>query len=597
MDRASNCGWLKGTSARGIHIDGRSGKDIFARDRGGGQASKRDTHWRKNQHVRSREQSVSTAVTPASCNDQDTSKIASKNKESNESKKTRRGCPKDPETYKNIEKARSKQTSESTPFLAPRPQPMNSPQMHNVTPPQAKASQPFVTPKIQQTPQTPAVSTTNTANFLAEDKQAQTPVISAINTANFLSDHNQASVASGLTTESYNDGTTKFSSEREYSQTPRQTFHPHYYSSPKYNDTGSLAESFVSINEIDMPTKGEVPYVLIRTRGWPTYIVKSSHTDCGIVVKVGNWIEKLYIRKDNLNNCRPSGYWCCVICSKKPVPRLTPEGGEQRWNPRNGYFCLWNDTTDIPRYYKWDGKRQHWLGSARSTYRVYSKNKWRSSPLIARKTKEQNGDVTTSPVVNAHQYDFTINDKGQYNYDLTRLDEYQSDGWLIKDNDVDPDDVSSKNEGSTNEEKDELDMDTIKTTHVTVEINNRVRRPVVQIYVPGDEEMVDDYDKNEYENVENDEEGSADSIKTETYEDSDKEEQHECNHNGDEEEKFTDDVSGDSRSSNWEDDGYDIVNAKEIESSDYAPEEDSSSDDSSEGGDCNQTKITQYTRK
>eukprot|EP00956_Cyclotella_meneghiniana_P001822 scaffold2004_cov63-Cyclotella_meneghiniana.AAC.1 len=170
-----------------------------------------------------------------------------------------------------------------------------------------------------------------------------------------------------------------------------------------------------------------------------------------------------------------------------------------------------------------------------------------------------------------------INDKGQYHYNLTRLDEYQ-------DNDVDPNDVSSENEGSTNEEKDELDMDTIKTTHVAIDgkrKSTRVRKPVVQIYVPGDEEMVDDYEKDE----------------TETYEGSDEEEQHECNHNGGEDENFTDDVSGDSRSSNCEDDGYDIVNAKEIESSDYAPEEDSSSDDSSEGGDCNQTKITQYTRK
>eukprot|EP00956_Cyclotella_meneghiniana_P001823 scaffold2004_cov63-Cyclotella_meneghiniana.AAC.2 len=101
---------------------------------------------------------------------------------------------------------------------------------------------------------------------------------------------------------------------------------------------------------------------------------------CGIVLKVGDWIEKLYIRKDNLNNRRPSGYWCCVICPKRPVPGLTLDGGEQRWNPRNGYFCLWNGTTDFPRYYKWDGKRQHWRGSARGTYRLYSNNDWRSSP-------------------------------------------------------------------------------------------------------------------------------------------------------------------------------------------------------------------------
>eukprot|EP00956_Cyclotella_meneghiniana_P030299 scaffold75760_cov60-Cyclotella_meneghiniana.AAC.9 len=127
--------------------------------------------------------------------------------------------------------------------------------------------------------------------------------------------------------------------------------------------------------------------------------------------------------------------------------------------------------------------------------------------------------------------------------------------------------------------------------------STRVRKPVVQVYVPRDEEMVDDYERDEYENVENDEEGSAASIRTETYEDSDEEEQHECNHNGDKEGNFTDDVSGDSRSSNCEDDGYVIVNAKSIESSDYAPKEDSSSDDSSEGGYCNQTKITQYTRK
>eukprot|EP00956_Cyclotella_meneghiniana_P028462 scaffold66238_cov43-Cyclotella_meneghiniana.AAC.9 len=56
-------------------------------------------------------------------------------------------------------------------------------------------------------------------------------------------------------------------------------------------------------------------------------------------------------------------------------------------------------------------------------------------------------------------YEFTINDKGQYHYELTiRLDKYQSDGWLIKDKDMHPDDVSSENEGSANEEKDELDM-------------------------------------------------------------------------------------------------------------------------------------------
>eukprot|EP00956_Cyclotella_meneghiniana_P030297 scaffold75760_cov60-Cyclotella_meneghiniana.AAC.7 len=180
--------------------------------------------------------------------------------------------------------------------------------------------------------------------------------------SNFLADDNQASVesglttevASGLTTESYN-GTPKFGSRCEYSpRTRSQTFHPHYYSSPVYNDTGLFAESFVSISEIDMPTKEEVPYVSIRSKGWPTYIVKS-HTDynsicglCGIVIEVGDWIEKLYIRKDDLSNRMPSGYWCCVICSKKPVPGLTFDSGEQRWHPRNGYFCLWNDDADIP---------------------------------------------------------------------------------------------------------------------------------------------------------------------------------------------------------------------------------------------------------
>ena len=202
--------------------------------------------------------------------------------------------------------------------------------------------------------------------------------------------------------------------------------------------------------------------------------------------------------------------------------------------------------------------------------------------------------------MNTNQYEFTINDKGQYHYDLTRLDEYQNDGWLIKDTDVDPDDVGSESEGGTNEEIDGLDMNTIKTTHVTVDgkrQSTRVRKPVVQIYVPGDEDMVDDYDKDEYENVENDEDGSADSIRTETYEDSEEEEQHECNHNTDEQENFSDDVSGDGRGSSCEDDGYEIVNTKEADSSDYEPEEDSSSDESNEGGDCNQMKITQYTRK
>eukprot|EP00956_Cyclotella_meneghiniana_P042887 scaffold249344_cov41-Cyclotella_meneghiniana.AAC.2 len=184
--------------------------------------------------------------------------------------------------------------------------------------------------------------------------------------------------------------------------------------------------------------------------------------------------------------------------------------------------------------------------------------------------------------MNTNQYEFTINDKGQYHYDLTRLDEYQNDGWLIKDTDVDPDDVGSESEGGTNEEIDELDMNTIRTTHVTVDgkrQSTRVRKTVVQIYVPGDEDMVDDYDKKR------------------TYEDSDEEGQHECNHNRDEQENFSDDVSGDGRGSSCEDDGYEIVNTKEADSSDYEPEEDSSSDESNEGGDCNQMKITQYTRK
>ena len=203
--------------------------------------------------------------------------------------------------------------------------------------------------------------------------------------------------------------------------------------------------------------------------------------------------------------------------------------------------------------------------------------------------------------MNTNQYEFTVNSKGQYHYDLTRLDEYQSDGWLIKDTDEDPDDVGSEIEDGTNEEVDGLDLNTIKTTHVTVDgkrQSTRVRKPVVQVYVPGDEDMVDDYGKDEHENVENNEESSVDSIRTETYEDSDEEGQNECNHDTNQQENFTDDVSGDSEGSSCQDDGYEIVNTKEVDSSDYEPEEDdSSSDESNEGGDSNQKKITQYTRK
>eukprot|EP00956_Cyclotella_meneghiniana_P038038 scaffold148002_cov38-Cyclotella_meneghiniana.AAC.7 len=148
-----------------------------------------------------------------------------------------------------------------------------------------------------------------------------------------------------------------------------------------------------------MPTKEELPYVSIRTDKFPTYMVRS-HTDynstcglCGILIDVGDWIEKLYIRKDNLNNRRPSGYWCCVICSKRPVPGLTMDGseaiGEPRWQPRNGYFCRWNGIADTPQFYKWDGKRIHWRGSVRSTYRSYNNNDWRSSPQYDEGVKQQ----------------------------------------------------------------------------------------------------------------------------------------------------------------------------------------------------------------
>eukprot|EP00956_Cyclotella_meneghiniana_P040888 scaffold208441_cov27-Cyclotella_meneghiniana.AAC.1 len=49
---------------------------------------------------RQREQHVSSAVTPASSNDRGKSKTASKNKDSNDIKKARRGSPKDPQDYK-----------------------------------------------------------------------------------------------------------------------------------------------------------------------------------------------------------------------------------------------------------------------------------------------------------------------------------------------------------------------------------------------------------------------------------------------------------------------------------------------------------------
>eukprot|EP00956_Cyclotella_meneghiniana_P042886 scaffold249344_cov41-Cyclotella_meneghiniana.AAC.1 len=400
---------------------------------------------------RQREQQVSTAVTPASCNDRDKSKTASKNKDSNEIKKARRGSPKDPQDYE-----KKKETKRSTPFLAPRPQPMNSRKIHNVSPPEAKAStlslapapqpmdstqmqhatpakakaiRPSVTPNVPQAPQTPVVSTTNANEFSADDKQANTPVISAPSTTNFLADDNQASVTSGLTADSCN-GTPKFDNGREhsprhgheYSSSQKHTFHPHYYSSPKYNDTGSVADSFVSISEKDMPTEEELPFVSIKTSTFPTYMLRS-HSDynslcglCGVLIELGDWIEKLYIRKDNLKNRRPSGYWCCVDCPKQPVPGLTmvynEAIGERHWNPRNGYFCRWNGIGDTPRFYKWDGNRTLWKGSLRCTYQPYNNNDWRSSPQYGEGVKQEY-NPGVGQVINATKHN--VNTSGVLN--------------------------------------------------------------------------------------------------------------------------------------------------------------------------------------
>ena len=185
--------------------------------------------------------------------------MSTQNKDSNDIKKARRGKPKDPQDYKE-----NMETKKSTHFLTPRPEPMNSRKTHNVTPPEtkastismtpapqptnstqmqhatpakAKASEHSVTPNIPQTPRTPVVSTTNTNGFSANAKQADTPVTSAPSATNFVADDNQASVASGLTMDTCN-GTPKLNNEREHSSNQSETFHPHYYSSPKYNDNG-----------------------------------------------------------------------------------------------------------------------------------------------------------------------------------------------------------------------------------------------------------------------------------------------------------------------------------------------------------------------
>ena len=347
--------------------------------------------------------------------------MSTQNKDSNEIKKARRGSPKDPQDYKE-----NKGTKKSTPFLAPRPQSMNSRKIHNVTPPETKAStismapppqptnstqmqhatpakakaiQPSVTTNVPQTPQTPVVSTTNESAITADDKQANTPVITAPSATNLLADDNQASVASGLTTDSCN-GTPKFGNGHEHSPNRSETFHPHYYSSPKYNDNGSVADSFVSISEMNMPTAEELPLVSIRTATFPTYILRS-HNDynstcalCGVVIKIGDWIEKLYIRKDKLRNRRPNGYWCCAICPVKEVPGLTMINqeaiGERRWMPIGGYFCRWKGMGDTPTFYKWDGNRTLWKGSMiESTHRPYNNNIWQSNAQYGEGVKQE----------------------------------------------------------------------------------------------------------------------------------------------------------------------------------------------------------------
>ena len=347
--------------------------------------------------------------------------MSTQNKDSNDIKKARRGKPKDPQDYKE-----NMETKKSTPFLTPRPEPMNSRKTHNVTPPEtkastismtpapqptnstqmqhatpakAKASEHSVTPNIPQTPRTPVVSTTNTNGFSANAKQADTPVTSAPSATNFVADDNQASVASGLTMDTCN-GTPKLNNEREHSSNQSETFHPHYYSSPKYNDNGSVADSFVSISEMNMPTVEELPVVSIRTATFPTYILRS-HYDynstcalCGVVIKIGDWIEKLYIRKDKLRNRRPNGYWCCAICPVKEVPGLTMVNqeaiGERRWMPIGGYFCRWKGMGDTPTFYKWDGNRTPWKGSIiERTYRLYNNNNWQSNAQYGDVVKQE----------------------------------------------------------------------------------------------------------------------------------------------------------------------------------------------------------------
>ena len=347
--------------------------------------------------------------------------MSTQNKDSNDIKKARRGKPKDPQDYKE-----NMETKKSTPFLTPRPEPMNSRKTHNVTPPEtkastismtpapqptnstqmqhatpakAKASEHSVTPNIPQTPRTPVVSTTNTNGFSANAKQADTPVTSAPSATNFVADDNQASVASGLTMDTCN-GTPKLNNEREHSSNQSETFHPHYYSSPKYNDNGSVADSFVSISEMNMPTVEELPVVSIRTTTFPTYILRS-HYDynstcalCGVVIKIGDWIEKLYIRKDKFRNRRPNGYWCCAICPVKEVPGLTMINqeaiGERRWMPIGGYFCRWKGMGDTPTFYKWDGNRTLWKGSMiESTHRPYNNNIWQSNAQYGEGVKQE----------------------------------------------------------------------------------------------------------------------------------------------------------------------------------------------------------------